>query len=52
MKTETQNEMRRQMKYEDEILELIRDRDEFTQGDLQGLVSAIVMKIMREQKDL
>lgn len=37
-------------KYEDEILELIDERDEYTRSDLQGRVAAIVMKIIRETK--
>lgn len=36
----------KQSQYEDEILDIIDHRDEFTRGDLQGVVSALVMKIM------
>lgn len=32
--------------YENEILDLIDHRDEFTRSDLQGAVQALVMKIM------
>lgn len=35
-------------KFEDEILELIAKRDEFTQSDLQAVVTALVNKIMRQ----
>jgi hypothetical protein len=31
--------------FEDEILDLIDDADEFTRSDLQGIVSALVRKI-------
>jgi len=33
--------------FENEILELIDNRDEFTRSDLQGVVMALVDKIMR-----
>lgn len=33
--------------YEDEILDIIDNSDEFTRSDLQGVVSALVNKIMR-----
>jgi len=32
--------------YEDRILELIDNRNEYTRGDLQGIVSALVNEIM------
>jgi hypothetical protein len=38
----------RVMEYENEILELIDNQDEFTRSDLQGAAMAVVMKIMRE----
>jgi hypothetical protein len=34
-------------KYANDILELLRDRDEYTYSDLQGRVGAIVLNIMR-----
>ena len=34
-------------KLEDEILELIDEKDEYTRSDLQGGAMAIVMKILR-----
>ncbi len=34
-------------KYEDEILDLIDNQDEFTRSDLQGIVTALVNKIMQ-----
>ena len=34
--------------YEDEILNLIDNQDEFTRSDLQGLVTVLVNKIMNE----
>lgn len=36
--------------YETAILELIDNQDEMTRSDLQGAVSAIVLKIQREAK--
>lgn len=33
--------------YEDEILDLIDQRDEFTRSDLQGVVTVLVNKIMK-----
>ena len=39
-------------KYSDEILDVIYNQDDFTTSDLQGIVTAIVMKIYAEgQKD-
>jgi len=35
-------------KYEDEILDLIDNQDEFTRSDLQGIVTVLVNKIMNE----
>lgn len=35
--------------YSEEILELIDNKDDFTRGDLQGTVGALVMKIMEER---
>jgi hypothetical protein len=34
-------------KYEDEILELIDNQDEYTRSDLQGIVTVLVNKIMQ-----
>jgi len=34
--------------YSDEILELIDNREEFTRSDLQGIVEALVMKILKD----
>ena len=39
-------------KYEDEILELIDNRDNFTRSDLQGVVMALVQTIIAEGKVL
>ncbi len=33
--------------YENEILELIDNQEEYTRGDLQGLVTVLVNKIMK-----
>ena len=44
--------MRIQWDFENEILELIDDQDEYTRSDLQGRVSAIVMNILRKGKEL
>ena len=35
-------------KYEDEILNLIDNQDEFTRSDFQGIVTVLVNKIMNE----
>lgn len=34
--------------YENEILELIDNQDEYTRSDLQGIVTVLVNKIMEE----
>ncbi len=44
----TREQMVRVVQYETEILDLIDNRDEFVRSDLQGLVQAIVMKIIEE----
>ena len=41
---------KKEMRYIDEILELIDNRDEFTRSDLQGIVGALVKKIIEEQR--
>lgn len=46
----TKEQIIKNNKYENEILELIDNRDDFTRSDLQGIVSAIVLKIQREAK--
>ncbi len=35
-------------KYEDEILDLIDNQDNYTRSDLQGIVTVLVNKIMNE----
>lgn len=35
-------------KYEDEILDLIDNQDEYTRSDLQGIVTVLVNKIMQD----
>ena len=37
-------------KFEDQILDLIENKDEFTQSDLQGVVQALVLKIYQDGK--
>ena len=49
---EATEEMRIQWKYEEEILELIDEQDDYTRSDLQGRVTAIVMNILRKGKEL
>lgn len=39
-------------KYENEILELIDNLNEYTRGDLQGRLTAIFMNIINEVKSL
>ena len=34
--------------YENEILELVDNQDEYTRSDLQGIVTVLVNKIMNE----
>jgi hypothetical protein len=40
--------IRLMFKYSDEILEVIDHRDEFTSGDLRGVIEAIVLNIVSE----
>ncbi len=35
-------------KYENEILDLIDNQDEYTRSDLQGIVTVLVNKIMQD----
>lgn len=35
-------------RYENEILELIDNQDKYTRGDLQGMVTVLVDKIMED----
>jgi len=39
------------VKYEEEILELIDNQGEYTRGDLQGRVEAIVFNILLKGKE-
>lgn len=39
-------------KFENEILELIDNQDEFTRSDLQGIVTVLVNKIMQRGHDI
>jgi len=36
------------MKYSDDILEIVDNQEEFTRGDLQGAIEAVVMNILIE----
>lgn len=45
-------EMEIQWEFENEILELIDNQDDYTRSDLQGRVSAIVINILRKGKEL
>ena len=52
----TTEQILKNSEYEDEILELIEtqlrnDESSLTQSDLQGVVSAIVLKIQREAEN-
>ncbi len=40
------NNMKLINEFENRMLELIDNQDEFTRGDLQGIVSALVIKIL------
>ena len=44
----TKEEMLLLSKYEDEILDVIYNQDEYTTSDLQGVVGAIVYRIYLE----
>lgn len=39
------------MKYSNRILEIIDERDQYTRGDLQGVVEAVVIRIIEELKN-
>jgi hypothetical protein len=39
------------LKYSDKILDIVDNRDEFTRGDLQGAIEAIVLTIIRDSKN-
>ena len=43
------DETRERFQFEEEILELIDNQDEYTRSDLQGRLSAIVMNILRRR---
>ena len=49
-KIKISEEMRTIWKYENEILDLIDNQDDYTRSDLQGRISAIVMQMIREVK--
>ena len=38
--------------YEEEILQLIDNQNDYTRSDLQGIVTALVMRIIREAKEV
>lgn len=52
VKMEATEEMRIQWGFENDILEVVDNQDELTRSDLQGVVSAIVMNILRKGKEL
>jgi len=43
--------MREECDYSDQILEIIDNVDSYTRSDLQGVVEALVRKIMRESSN-
>lgn len=45
-------EMRTIWEFENEILELVDNQNDYTRSDLQGRVSAIVMNILLKGKEL
>ncbi len=45
-------EMRIIWEFENEILELVDNQNDYTRSDLQGRVTAIVMNILRKGKEL
>jgi hypothetical protein len=44
-------QMREECDYSDQILEIIDNVDSYTRSDLQGVVEALVRKIMRESSN-
>lgn len=42
-------ELKKQMAYSDEILDIIDHKDDYTRSDLQGVVEALTSKIMKGQ---
>ena len=48
----TVEEIRLMNDFENEILEVVDNQDEYTRSDLQGRVSAIVMSILAKGKEL
>lgn len=46
----TVEEGRKMQDFEEEILQLIDNQDEFTRSDLQGSVTALVMKMCRLER--
>jgi hypothetical protein len=47
----TPEEILKNSAYDDEILELIDNQDDYTRSDLQGRVGAIVLNIVRETRE-
>ena len=45
-------ELRRRNDYENEILELIDNQDDYTRSDLQGRVTAIINNIILDTKEV
>lgn len=43
-------QLRKEMAFTDEVLNIIENAGEFTQSDLQGVVQALVKKIMDSSK--
>lgn len=47
----TEEQRRKINRFEDEILELIDTQDVYTRGDLQGIVTALVVNILDAGRD-
>jgi hypothetical protein len=48
----TPQEMKIREEFDNEILELIDNQDDYPRGDLQGVVSGIVMRLLIEGRKL
>jgi len=51
-KEEISKEKRLMFEYEDKILDIIDNKDDFTRGDLQGAIEAQLSMLIKEAKEL
>lgn len=50
MTNQTREQRQLQAEYESRLIDIVRDRDEMPNGDLQGCLEAVVMGIIRDAK--